>query len=198
MGLEAGDGHIAHGAQPAAPVGPAEGLSAVLDHQQMVVGRHLQQGVHLGRAALVGDDDHCLGPGRDFSLHIRRVQVQVVADVGEYRRYAEGEQGAVVGVPGEAGDNHLVPRAQAQSRHGAQQRRRAAGDAQGEPDAQTPANLGLKGRGLAGLADAVEAEGTLRKDDVRDLLELLAAQQGRARHLRGEGGGPYRRAAVKR
>ena len=117
--VEAVDAGRPDPADPLPLVRRTERLGAVLDERDAVAIGDVLELVEPRRRAEHVDDEDGLGPGRDARLHIGRIEVERVVDLGQDRDATGIDDGGDRGDERETGDDHLVagPDADPEQRH---------------------------------------------------------------------------------
>ena len=194
--LKTCNGDIAKAAEELAVIAAAKRLRAVLNDDQVMCTRDADDLVHLRRRALVMNRNDRLRFRGDLPFKIGGIHVQIVTNVCKNRRSPHGYEHAIIRIPRETGDDHLVAGADARRSNRAQQRSGTAGNRQSIFAVQPFLKHLLERLDLLRVANAVMAERALLTDDVRQLVQLLLTDQGGAKHMRGEWGCAYGLPAV--
>jgi hypothetical protein len=183
--LEAEAADRAKGANLPALVEGAVGLAAILDHGDVALGRHLQDGVEIGRLPEEMDDHDCLRAVGDVGADRFGVDAPGGGvDIGENRHGVLGDDRDHGAEIGDRGDDDLVTRIGIEGGDGKVEGAGAGGGCHGLVDAEPLAECHFEGlHPRFGSDGAVELAGA---EDLLDGLDLFDAE-GAARGV-GDGG----------
>ena len=147
-----------------------------------------QEGVEVGSGVLQVHHDHRRGALVDVPFDIGGVEPQRVVDLGEHGHGAGGDHGVHRRDEGEGGDDDLVAGPHAERRESTAQRGGAVGHRDAEGRAEHVARGPLEVGDGAGRVVALVAEERAARDDRRDRVGfLLAEERGALREVERHG-----------
>src|SRR5215469_10985758 len=90
-------------------------LGTVFDYAKLMLAGDWQNAVEIGRTTLQMHRHNGLSLRRNAMFDIRRINVERLVDLGEDRKAASKNNGAIAGMPGPGREDHLVARADFES-----------------------------------------------------------------------------------